>query len=220
MYDNLCTHCNTKLLVLANESSLGCPTCGRKTQYMQSTSAQISYGDEVEFSVFSYKRANHFCDWLLSFQAKETTVVHKDIINSVMDQLYLQGIEPKDVTRAVIKNILRDLRLDRYYNNTSQICTRITGKLPPRMIPYQEKQAKLMFQAIQEPFEKYRPANRRNFLSYAYVLYKFCQLMGWDQFLSCFTLLKSAEKLQAQDDIYRKICAELDWEYIETGEIC
>ena len=63
---------------------------------------------------------------------------------------------------------------------------------------------------------KYCPPTRKNFLSYAYVLHKFCQLLEYDNLLSYFPLLKSREKLQQQDEIWKNICKELKWEYIPS----
>jgi hypothetical protein len=73
-----------------------------------------------------------------------------------------------------------------------------------------------MFKEIQEPFEKHCPANRSNFLSYSYVLYKFCELLEEDEYLPYFPLLKSKEKLRQQDMIWKNICKEVQWEYIAT----
>jgi hypothetical protein len=73
-----------------------------------------------------------------------------------------------------------------------------------------------MFKEIQIPFLKYCPAERQNFLSYGYVLHKFCQLLELDHLLPSFPLLKSREKLQIQDVIWEKICNELNWEFIKS----
>ena len=73
-----------------------------------------------------------------------------------------------------------------------------------------------MFQQIQNPFDKHCPEERKNFLSYSYVLYKFCELLSEDEYLPCFPLLKSKEKLYQQDVIWKKICKELQWEFIAT----
>jgi hypothetical protein len=73
-----------------------------------------------------------------------------------------------------------------------------------------------MFKDIQAPFEKHCPPERKNFLSYSYVLYKFCELLGEDEYLEYFPLLKSKEKLYNQDVLFRKICEELRWEFIPT----
>jgi hypothetical protein len=79
-----------------------------------------------------------------------------------------------------------------------------------------EAKLRLMFNEIQEPFEKSCPKERKNFLSYSYVLYKFCELVGQDEFLPCFPLLKSKEKLKQQDIIWKRMCKILQWEYLPT----
>ena len=73
-----------------------------------------------------------------------------------------------------------------------------------------------MFKDIQEPFIQVCPSNRKNFLSYSYVLHKFVELLELDQFIDCFILLKSREKLHQQDLIWRQICEYLKWEFIPS----
>ena len=60
------------------------------------------------------------------------------------------------------------------------------------------------------------PLDRKNFLSYSYVLYKFCELLGEDAFLKYFPLLKSKEKLYQQDQVWQKICKEMRWQFIRS----
>lgn len=54
----------------------------------------------------------------------------------------------------------------------------LNGVPAPRLSHELEEKLKAMFAEIQEPFEKNCPANRKNFLSYGYTLYKFCELLG------------------------------------------
>ena len=42
------------------------------------------------------------------------------------------------------------------------------------------------------------------------------QLLEMDEFLPCFMLLKSREKLHQQDQIWKKICEYLRWEFIPS----
>jgi hypothetical protein len=73
--------------------------------------------------------------------------------------------------------------------------------------------------AIQAPFIKWKAIvdpKRRNFLSYSYVLFKFCQLLGWTQYLQYFSLLKGKEKLRKMDEIWRGICLEMEWDFIPS----
>ena len=60
------------------------------------------------------------------------------------------------------------------------------------------------------------PATRKNFLSYSYVIHKFCELLEFDHLLEYFPLLKSREKLHQQDLIWTKICRDLKWQFIPS----
>ena len=213
---DICEKCTTIMIMMGNDAMLGCPSCGLTRIYIQATSSRIAYGEEVEFSSFSYKRLNHFLEWLATFQAKESTVVPIEVVQQVMEQLHARHVTPDKITQKKVREVLKTLKSRKSYDHVPQITARITGKLPPRMTPYQEEQMTLMFQAIQAPFEMHRPFYRRNFLSYAYCLYKFCELCGWDQFLRCFALLKGRDKLRKQDIIFQKICKELDWEFLPS----
>jgi hypothetical protein len=62
-----------------------------------------------------------------------------------------------------------------------------------------------MFVQIQAPSA---PHDRKNFLSYSYVLHKFCESQGATS-SDRFPLLKSRDKLHVQDKIWRNICTEL-----------
>ena len=66
-----------------------------------------------------------------------------------------------------------------------------------------------MFMQIQDPFEKHKPPKRKNFLSYSYVLHKFFQILGLHEFAKYFPLLKSADKLRQQDEIFKKIVRDM-----------
>ena len=105
------------------------------------------------------------------------------------------------------------LEYSKYYDNINQIIWNLSNIPPLNMSPEVEEQLCMMFEKIQDPFERHRSSNRINFLSYSYVIHKFCQLLGYTQYLSYFTLLKSKDKLHEQDKIWKKICDDLDWKY-------
>ena len=79
-----------------------------------------------------------------------------------------------------------------------------------------EEELRRMFKEIQVPFHKFCPENRKNFLSYSYVLHKFVQLLELDELAYLFPMLKSREKLKEQDNLWEKICNYLNWEYIPS----
>jgi hypothetical protein len=73
-----------------------------------------------------------------------------------------------------------------------------------------------LFIDLQSPYSKNCPDYRVNFLNYYYVLYKLCELLDETRFLSEIPMLKDREKLIEQDEIWKKMCLELDWEFIAT----
>ena len=78
-----------------------------------------------------------------------------------------------------------------------------------------EEKFRQMFKECQEPFTLHCPKDRKNFLSYSYTLYKFFQLLDKKEFLVYFPLLKSREKLFEQENIWKNICKELNWDFIK-----
>lgn len=66
----------------------------------------------------------------------------------------------------------------RSYEHTNAICNVLKGVPAPKLPTELEDKLKAMFAEIQEPFERNCPPNRKNFLSYGYTLYKFCELLG------------------------------------------
>lgn len=165
----------------------------------------------------SYKRDNHLNEWILQFQGKEMTTIPPDVIEQLKSELKKQKLKDvREITYVKIKGLLKKLRLSKYYEHATYITNILNGIEPPFMSNQLEETIRQMFREIQEPFEKHCPKSRNNFLSYSYVLYKFCELLGEDEYLPYFPLLKSKEKLRQQDIIWRGICSELKWEYIPT----
>lgn len=188
--------------------------------------AETILGEEVGFKeeqemeknvVYSYKRENHFNEWISQFQAKESTTVPDDVVSKLRSEFKKQKIKDlSEITHEKVKGLLKKLGYAKYYEHVAYISTILNGITPPAMPQALEDKLRLMFHKIQEPFERHKPENRKNFLSYSYVLYKFCELLGEDDYLPCFPLLKSKEKLYVQDEIWFKICKELCWEFIKT----
>jgi hypothetical protein len=115
-----------------------------------------------------------------------------------------------------MKDMLKKLDLSDYYDHVPYILSKLKKKRPPTISREMEERIRAMFAQIQEPFKRHCPPGRVNFLSYSYVLHKFCELLELDEFLGSFLLLKSPEKLREQDIIWKKICSDLKWQYIPS----
>jgi len=106
--------------------------------------------------------------------------------------------DPQQLNKAKLKVILKRLKLNKHYENLPFILSRLQGKAAMKLSGDMEEKLRMMFAQIQDSFERHCPKNRKNFLSYSYVLNKFCQLLGEEDLADQFTLLKSREKLLVQ----------------------
>lgn len=194
-----------------------CNDCGLTQKYTSSVLPDWNSIETHDFiKPYSYKRTNHFKEWIIQIQGREGTFVPEEVINLLCCEIRKERLEDKSmITYYKIKEYLKKLRLNKYYEHIPNIIHKITGN--QQLIINQELEDKLlqMFNDIQEPFEKHCPKNRKNFLSYSYTLYKFFQLLKKDEYLIYFPLLKSREKLFEQEFIWKQICEELGWTFIK-----
>lgn len=215
---NKCPHCGcSKRVTMLHDGCIYCTECFTQ-EYILIDHEKPSYKDPPkEIIYYAYKRINHFNEWLNQIQGKETTEIPEDVYDMILLEIKKEKISNMAVLRKEkVKNILKKLGINKYYEHVPHIIYRLNGLPVPHMPPSLEERLRHMFCQIQVPFLKYAPPERKNFLSYAYVLHKFMQLLEKDEYLPSFPLLKSREKLHNQDLIWQKICAELGWEFYKS----
>jgi len=211
-----CNTCGKEMTLIQSEGSYNCIYCGL-VDYVIIESEIPNYKESGnEKPVYPYKRVNHLIECLNQFQAKESTEIPNDTYNEIMAEIKKTKTNTTSIAFVKMKNILKKLRLNQYYEHIPHIISKITGKPAPTLNIDVEDEIKNMFKKIQKPFAKYCPKDRTNFLSYSYVLHKFFQLLGLDEFLSYFPLLKSREKLRLQDKIWKNICDDLHWPFVPS----
>lgn len=212
-----CPVCESEMHFAQNEAMLGCPECGHQ-DFILVDSEKPSYKDPPrEISYFAYKKINHLNEWLAQFQAKETTEIPQEIFEQIQTELKKERItDTLKLKPSKLREILKKLKLSKYYEHVAHIMNRLNGVQAPVLSREVEDKLRFMFREIQPSFINHCPKGRSNFLSYSYVLYKFCQLLELDEFLPCFPLLKSREKLYMQDKIWQNICEDMGWEFIKS----
>jgi DNA-directed RNA polymerase subunit RPC12/RpoP len=212
----ICDACGEDMKISINDATVSCPHCGfHKLILMDSD--KPSYKDPPrEISYYAYKRINHFNEWLAQFQAKESTEIPEEVFENIQGQIKKERIQASSLNRSKIREILKKLKYNSYYEHVPHILSRLNGHTAPVMDRETEEKLRYLFKEIQPSFQKHCPAERSNFLSYSYVLYKLCELLDLDDFLHCFPLLKNRDKLYAQDKIWEKICRDLKWEFIRS----
>ena len=205
-----CIECNVEKILDAGESSYVCPICGDSEEIILDEDRQIK-----EYS--PYKRINHFKEWINQFQAKETTEIPENIFLEIINEINKNRIKDlSKLDRDKMKQILKKLGYNNLYEHIPYIINKLSGLEPPTINRHVEMKFIDMFSKIQEPWEVYKPKGRKNFLSYSYVLHKFCQLLELDHLLTSFPLLKSIKNLKEQEQVWERICKSLRWEFISS----
>lgn len=208
--DIICFRCNVLLEV--EDGSYVCHSCGYCKLGIEQSS-EPSYKelqDYVYKPQFTYQKLTHLEDWLRRFQSKENRYIEQSILDKVILEAKKQRItDLNTLNEEKVKKFLKKLNLNDYYDNVIAIINRINGRPPFQLTVEIENKIKTMFQQIQAPFIKHKPPSRKNFLSYAYILYQFFKILGLNEFAKYFPLLKSADKLRQQDEIFKKIVTDM-----------
>ena len=213
---DICQYCNKgEIIPVEQEGILVCNVCSKYTRFLVDNDKPTYKEPPKEVCFYAYKRINHFREILAQFQAKETTLIPEEVLENVKLQIKKERITIHQLTNKKAKEILKKLGYNKYYEHIPFIKDKL-GIRPPIMSPELEERLCNLFMDIQGPYSKYCPEDRVNFLNYYYTVYKLCELLEQRQFLPFFPMLKDREKRIEQDEIWKKICFELEWEFIPT----
>jgi hypothetical protein len=217
-YD-VCTDCEGAPALLVDREYLVCPYCARCYPTTNLSFENLSFEQQISeiVPVACYRRSNHFSEWLSKLQAREVTQIPDNVMIGVKLELKKQRLsETAKISQAKIKEILKKLKLSKFYEHVPSIHSNITHTSAPKFPQALEERLKQLFDEIQEPFERFKGAKRSNMLSYGFLLYKFCELLGEDEYLPYLPLLKSTTKLWDCDQVWKKICTDRQWEFVPT----
>lgn len=192
-----------------------CLRCGQVNEECRSYSNTYEQSLSV-IPKYEYQRITHFRDRLMQAQGNQNTILPKHIIELLERELAKHHVDPKDVTPEIIGYILKKLKARKFYEHESLIVSYFTGKTTLKLTQDEEKELITKFLAIQEPFQRCKPKDRKSFLSYKYVIHKLLELMDKEDLASHFPYLKSTDKLCKLDHIWKKICEEVGFVFIPS----
>ena len=211
----ICPKCSGELVQVESDGILICKGCSFQDKFLIEHEKPSYKEPPKEVCFYAYKRINHFREILAQFQAKETTQIPDEVIDNIKKQIKKERLTLKNMDNKKAKDILKKLGYNKYYEHIPFIKDKL-GIKPPVMQPELEDKLCNLFMEIQKPYSKHCPDSRVNFLNYYYVLYKMCELLDEHSFLPYFPMLKDPVKRIEQDEIWKKICMELNWEFIPT----
>lgn len=213
----ICENCDLEMVLSKKSDFMVCVQCGQLENNLIECDINKNLLNDCYGKSSIYQRKNHFKEWLNQLQARETIEIPQDVIDKIILELKNNNITNlATIEITLIKKILKKLNLSKYYENAFHIIYLINGLQPPILTIHIEKKLIEYFKMIEEPFQLYKKKERKNILRYSYILYKLCELLELDEFLSCFSLLKNRNKLMEQDQIWKMICNHLNWEFIPS----
>jgi uncharacterized membrane-anchored protein YhcB (DUF1043 family) len=213
---DICQSCKKgELIPIDHEGIMVCNNCHKHIQYLVENEKPSYKEPPKEACFYAYKRINHFREILAQFQAKETTQIPEEVLENIKNQIRKERISLTQLNNKKAKDILKKLGYNKFYEHIPFIKDKL-GIKPPVMTQELEESLCNLFMEIQGPYAKFCPDDRVNFLNYYYTVYKLCELLDQIQFLPYFPMLKDREKRIEQDEIWKKICKSLDWEFIPT----
>ena len=216
-YDSdICKFCKKgELVPVDSDGIVICTNCSKSFKILVENEKPCYKEPPKEVCFYAYKRINHLREILAQFQAKESTQIPDEVLLNIKNQIKKERVELKNLTNIKAKEILKNLGYNKYYEHIPFIKDKL-GIKPPVMTPDLEEKLCTLFMDIQAPYSKYCPKDRVNFLNYYYTLYKLCELLDKTEFLLYFPMLKDRDKRIEQDEIWKKICNELNWKFIPT----
>jgi Zn finger protein HypA/HybF involved in hydrogenase expression len=222
-FDNiskLCEKCNDEMILDLHNGLLVCRICGESQTILVESDIPNYKEDSNDTKTYvAYKTMNHFNEWLNKIQGKEVIELSDEVCDKIKKEIskYNLNGNPQNIPPQNMREILSKLGLNKYYDDIPYIIFKTTGKEPPIISREQEEKLRQMFREVQEPFKIYKPKDRRNLISYSYIIYKLCELTELDYILPFITLLKSDQKIKDMDiNIWKKICTHLNWEFIPS----
>ena len=213
-----CLLCNQgELIPLEEEGILICNNiqCVKFMVHIVDNQKPLNKEMPNEVSYTAYIRLNHFKEILSQFQAKETTKIPEEVLETVKQRIIKERKKISEMNYNEMRNILSILGYNKYFEHIQYINS-ILGIKPPIMDEELIETLCVLFIEIQQPWAIFCPITRTNFFNYTYILCQLCVLLDQKQYLPFIPMMKDRIKQLEQDMIWKKVCNYLDWEYFPT----
>ena len=221
---DICEECGGE--IIHDENSTVCSKCGFTVsdKIIDNDIDHCSYDIRSQVNTgmrpYTYKRLNHLRELMRQMQAKGMANI-PDAVYDLLKTEFCKCYTPSHlITPEAVKAKLKKLKLAKFYEHTETITHGLNSQYVPLEIPTEkEEMICFMFMLSEEPFEAIKHqihADRKNFMSYPFVLYKIAQMLGFYEILPHITLLKSSSLLMNQNRWWEAVCKQRGWEFIVT----
>jgi Poxvirus Late Transcription Factor VLTF3 like len=215
----ICTGCQDDQMQCNSGGVYICAKCGcsESPRCLYTKDDFETFGPQRAPRQQTYKPINHFNDMLIHFQGKELTEIPDGVMRYVQS-LATTSYPHEAIGHSQVKQMLRLGGFSKYYSSIPSILAYVFGIPAPSFTENQILQLREMFEKTQVIFANLN-IDRINFLSINYLLYKFCELLEWNEYIQFIQLLKSPEKVKEHDRVWKDVCGRAGWNFKRTRAV-
>jgi len=204
--DMICKNCKSTDIRYNGEYYV-CTSCGH-TITNKVWMLQPLFIDNIQYQT-RYSRCKHFEKILRSIQSF--------LICSVPDEVIEELKKEEFSTIQQLKFVMRKKKMKKYYLSIYWIYNRCKNEVLITLDKNVIFCLKVMFSNVNSTFIRIRSTHddtRYNMLQYHYLLRKFFRMLKKTHFIKHLFIMKDKNKIQYSEDLFQKICLELDYQFI------
>lgn len=198
------------------EDVMKCIHCGHDEMYVAPENYVRSSRKTIlarKYSPECYKRLVHYKFWIKRLQGKEQNKVTTAMIQEIKDLMIKDNYQGVHYWNT--RNAMKRLGYSFFYDNTIYIMSKIRGTPLVHLSKKQEGILIQMFLDLQDAFLQVSQG-RANMLSYPYIIKKLCEIKKWNNMARVIPTLKSHLRIHLQDELWKKVCCQMNWDFIPT----
>lgn len=207
----------------------GCPQCGAHqwelderrservcgcgvVQKCGTVSAKyLPFDRTVRSNYHAYRRITHFTSLL---DALTTRRPPPDLLAAVEAEARRQRVDPARLVHARMRDLMRAVGAETSYPLAPTLLAALKREPLPRLTVHEIMRLHALFESVQRAFTAVIRAvdrQRKNFVSYPFLLRKCLQHIGRDDLGAHLFMLKTPEKVRRQQVIWGAIHRHLNW---------
>jgi hypothetical protein len=172
---------------------------------------------------YTYKRMNHFNAVLGAYQGKRRmSRVPASVMDGIAARARLMQCPPSP---SSILAILKEMKKPKYYQYPVAIAMHLQPGVgaedeSPPISKAMEMALKERFRLVEDAYDSCRVQERKNFLSYPYVLRKLLELENTPEafwVVQMLPITKNKLRIRNQDAIWEMVCSKLRWRFVPTS---
>jgi hypothetical protein len=202
---------------------LVCFVCGLSYGIdIENTEKSLTYEQSRDFKSNKknnpeYKRDGHLREKINQKLVNTKNSVPDEVLNCIKEQRFKEKkYDINTITVLNIHNILKKYGYEKYYEMEYTIYYKLTGIKLLEMDDELIKEVEKKFYIIEKTFKEIPNKRRTSMFVYDYTIHKILELLGFNEFKQHFKPPKNNDKVSEYDNIWRKICGILDWEFLPT----